>query len=94
MIFTDQAGDPLIPATVEYRLDDRTNNTEIVPWTSLPSPASTMNFTIAGDKNTIEDESHVKEIQIFGIRLDEGLAGEAHSELIYNVINLVGPTGA
>lgn len=93
MVFTDQVGDPLTPQSVDYRIDDKTNGTEIVGWTSLPGPASTMNFTIAGDRNTIEDDVHVKEIQIFGIRLDFGLAGEAHSQLEYNVLNLLGPTG-
>ena len=94
MVFEDELKDPLIPNTVEWRLDDKTNNTEVVPWTNLPSPASTMNVTIPGDNNTIEDEAHVAEQQIFGIRVDVGLAGEAHSEFLYNVLNLQGPTGA
>ena len=93
MVFTDELGDPLIPATVDYRIDDMTNSTEVVPWTALPSPAATMTFTISGDRNTIEKEKHVKEVQIFGVRVDDGLSGEGHSELIYNVVNLTGPTG-
>ncbi len=93
LVFTDEVGDPLIPATVDYRIDDMTNGTEIVAWTSLPSPAATMTFTIPGDNNTIEDEVHVKETQIFGVRVDDGLPGEGHSEFIYSVLNLTGPTG-
>ncbi len=91
MVFKDELDAPLVPTTVDWRLDDKTNGTEVVPWTSLPSPASTMTFTIPGDNNTIEDETHVKELQVFGIRVDDGLPGEAHSELIYNVVNLIGP---
>lgn len=91
MKFTDEVGDDLIPTTVEWRLDDHTNDTEVVPWTNLPAPAAIMTVTIPGNDNTIEDEDHVKEIQIFGVRVDDGLAGEGHSELIYNVINLTGP---
>lgn len=93
IVFTDELGDPLIPQTVDWRLDDRTNDIEIQPWTPLASPASTMSFTIAGDKNVITDEEHVKEVQIFGVRVDDGLAGEGHAEVIYNVLNLTGPTG-
>ncbi len=93
MVFEDEFKLPLIPTTVDYRIDDRTNGVLIVDWTALPSPAATMNFTIPGDKNTVEDESHVKEVQIFGVRVDEGLPGEGHSELIYNVLNLTGPLG-
>lgn len=94
MIFTDENGDPIVPTTVDYQIFDRTNDTEVVPWTALPSPTSTMNFIVTGDRNAIEDESHVKEIQIFGIRVDNNLAGEGYSEIIYNVLNLEAPIGA
>lgn len=93
MNFKDELDAPLIPSKVEWRLDDKTNNTEIVPWTNLASPAATMSVVIPGDNNTIEDETHVKEIQAFGLRLDDGLPGEAHQELLYNVLNLIGATG-
>ena len=93
MTFKDENGDPLVPAKVEWRLDDLTNDTEVVGWTNIPSPASTMTFVIPGDNNTIEDETHVKEQQVFGIRVDEGGVGEAHEELVYSVLNLTGPIG-
>ncbi|KKN66754.1 hypothetical protein LCGC14_0468650 [marine sediment metagenome] len=93
MVFTDFDGDPLIPTTVEWRLDDKTNDAEVVGWTVLPSPAATMVVVIPGDNNTIEDDANVKELQIFGVRVDEGLAGEAHTEFAYDVLNLSGPTG-
>lgn len=94
MVFKDEDDAPLIPSTVDWRLDDKTNNEEIQPWTSLPAPASTMTFSVAGDKNVINDETNVKEMHVFGIRVDEGLPGEAYSELLYNVVNLIGPVGA
>lgn len=91
--FKDEVGDPLIPSTVEWRLDDRTNHVELVAWTSIPAPASTMNFTVAGENNVISDEDNVREEQIFGIRVDNTLPGEGHQEFTYRVVNLRGPTG-
>ncbi len=93
MVFTDFDGSPLTPNTVEWRLDDKTNDAEIVAWTVLASPNSTMTVVIPGDDNIIEDNAHVKELQVFGVRVDDGLAGESHSEFVYNVLNLSGPTG-
>ncbi len=94
MVFTDAAGDPLIPITVDWRVDDKTNDAEVRAWTSLPSTDSTMTVVIPGDDNVIASEDNVKEVQLFGIRVDDGLAGEAHAEFAYNVLNLSGPTGA
>jgi len=91
--FKDEIGDPLIPTSVEWRLDDKTNGTEVVAWTTIPGPASIMNFTIPSDNNAIEDETNVRETQIFGIRVDEGGPGEGHEEFEYSVINLTGPIG-
>lgn len=93
MIFTDFDGSPLIPNTVEWRLDDKTNDAEVVGWTALGGLSDTMTVTIPGENNDIADEANVKELQLFGVRVDDGLAGEAHSEFSYNVLNLSGPAG-
>ena len=92
--FTDELEAPLSPTAVDWRLDDKTKGVEVVPWTPLPGPASTMNFTIPGSNNTIESELHVVEIMAVGIRVDDGLVGEAHSEFQYTILNLTGPTGS
>ena len=91
MVFTDEDGLPLIPNTVDWRLDDMTNDAEVVAWTSLAGPASTMIVTVPGSNNLIDDETHVVEKHTFGVRLDDGLPGEAYAELTYNVANLSGP---
>ncbi len=93
LAFTDEVGDPLVPTTVEWRLDAKTTPAEVVPWTGLPSPASTMTLTIPGSDNAIGDETNVSELMAFGIRVDDGLIGEAHAEFPYRIINLTGPTG-
>ena len=95
LVFTDEAGDPLVPTTAEWRLDNKETDpvTEIVAWTTMPAPASTMTVTISGANNAINDETKVREERAFGVRVDDGLAGEAHSEFQYHIINLTGPSG-
>ncbi|KKN04065.1 hypothetical protein LCGC14_1101320 [marine sediment metagenome] len=91
MVFTDEDGLPLVPTTVDWRLDDKTNGAEVVAWTSLVGPASTVVVTVPGSNNVIDNEEHVVEKHVFGVRVDDGLAGEAYAELTYNVANLSGP---
>ncbi len=93
VVFTDAAGDPLTPSTVEWRVDDLTNGAEVKAWTALGGISDTMTVVVPGSDNVIDKDQHVKEVQLFGIRIDDGLAGEGHAELEYNVLNLKGPTG-
>ncbi len=94
LVFTDEAGDPLVPTTVDHRLDDKTNGAEIQDWAVLASPASTMTYTIPGDDNVINVDANVKEEHVFGVRVDDGLPGEGYSEFLYNVVNLLAVSGA
>lgn len=95
MNFTDENKLPLVPTSVDWRLDDVVDGikTEIVPWTPLSGLASTMAVTIAGVNNAINDGTRVSERKAFGVRVDDGLSGEGYAELQYNVLNLHGPVG-
>ncbi len=95
LVFTDENKAPLVPTSVDWRLDDVVGDvaTEIVPWTGLAGMASTMSVTIAGANNDITDETRNTERKAFGVRVDDGLAGEGYSEFQYSVINLHGPSG-
>ena len=87
--FTDENGVPLAPTTADWRLDEA-DGTQIVDWTAIPSPTDSENITIPGSNNVIVDQKHVKEVKVIGVRVDEGLPGEAHNAIRYNVKNLVG----
>jgi len=91
--FKDETGSPLIPTTVEWRLDDKETNTEIVDWTNLPSPAATMTVIIPATNNEIVNEAKVREERMFGVRANVGMGAEAHAEFQYHVLNLTGPSG-
>lgn len=94
LTFTDENGDPLIPSTVDWRLDDTELDAEVVGWTPLISMASTMTMTIAADNNVIVNESKTREARMYGVRINNTMQSEAHAEFKYHVLNLVGPSGA
>ena len=90
IVFTDEVGDPLVPTKAEWRLDDHDNDSQVVDWTTLASPASTMNMIIEGTNHIIGDETNVKEKRVYGIRVNGGGQGEAYDEFHYNIVNLHG----
>ena len=93
VVFTDKDGDPLVPASVDWRVDDITNDAQVTDWASI-SPLATVEITIPGTSNIIDDDTNVREVQVITVRVDDGLAGEAHQKLNYKVMNLAGTSGA
>lgn len=93
LTFTDENEDPLIPSTVEWRLDDTEQGTEVVAWTAVPSPASTMNMVVPAEHNLIVDEDKIREARMYGIRVNFGLQSEAHAQYKYHVLNMRGALG-
>ena len=94
MAFTDENGDPLVPSTVEWKLDDIEQQSEIVPWTSLGGLAAIMNVVIPSANNAIVTETSVREERMFSVRVNDGLLAEAHEQFQYHVLNLYAPSGA
>jgi hypothetical protein len=92
--FKDEDGNPLVPTTAEWRLDDRETDTQIVDWTNMPTPAASMAVVIPGAEHVIVDEDKVREKRTFGIRANGGLAAEAFQEYHYHVLNIYGTSGA
>ena len=93
--FKDCEGLPLVPATVEWRLDDTKNSTELVDWTALTGTMeSTMKMVVPASNNTIVDETNNREPRILGIRINVGLDSEAHDQYKYHIINLTGTLSA
>ncbi len=89
--FTDENGAPLIPTSADWRLDDLTNDVEVVPWTSL-TPASTIQVTVSAQDNLIATQTNVHEKRVATVRMNEGLSTEANERKFYRIKNLKGVT--
>lgn len=94
VVLTDEEGAPLVPSTAEWRVDDVLSSTEVVGWTNIPGPTDTLIVTVAGEYNMIIDEENTREGRVFGIRINDGLEGEAHDEYKFHVLNLFAPESA
>lgn len=90
--FTDENGDPIVPSTIEWRLDDITNDTEVVGWTNIGSPATSVNVTISAQNNLISNQDNVYETRRVTVRIDEGQSTEGNQEKEYRIKNLHGTT--
>ena len=88
---TDYDGSPLTPSTLEWRLDGE-DGTELVAWTNVPGPAAETNVIVGASDHGISDQEKVREQRVFGVRIDFGLATEAHDQYCYQVVNMVGAT--
>lgn len=89
---TDYDGNPLAPSTLEWRLDSGEDGTQLVDWTNVPGPTETTNVILGATDHAIVDQTKVREARIFGVRVDNGLATEAHEQYQYHVINMLGAT--
>lgn len=85
--FRDEDGNLITPSTVEWRLDDLTNDANIVDWTVI-TPDTSVSVQCTGAHNSISAESKQYELREVSVRIDNGLATQAYKSKRYKVKNL------
>lgn len=88
--FTDENGDPVTPISIDWRIDDVDSGTEVVGWTAVGSPASSVNVQVNPASNAIIDQTKVVEKRILTVRMDNGQLTQAFETKHYRVQNLYG----
>lgn len=84
----DTAGDSYTPTTARYRLDDCLTEEELVPWTTIDTPSTSMQIVIPGDINAIIGNRRNPEAKILTVNTDLGLATQTFEEYEYRVRDL------
>jgi len=84
----DTAGDPYTPTTARYRVDDCLSEDELVAWTTIPTPSTSMQITIPGSVNAIIGSRRTPEPKVVTVNTDNGLATQTFEEYIYRVKDL------
>lgn len=84
----DVVGDPYTPVTARYRLDDCLTEAELVPWTDIDTPSTSMQITIPGSVNAIIGSRRNPEPKILTINTDNGLQTQHFEEYLYRVRDL------
>lgn len=85
----DTNGDAYTPTTARYRLDDCQSGNELIDWTAIAVPSTSMQVAIAGSLNAIIDTTlQTPERKIFTVNTDNGLSTQHFEQYRYKVKNL------
>lgn len=79
------------PTSARYRIDNPTNDTEVLAWTTL-SPATTNSITVTGAQNAIVCDHSREERRQLTVQGDVGLSTQYQVTRDWWVKNLAGQT--
>lgn len=92
--FTDENGDSIVPNTIDWRVEDLTadrhNPIEIIAWTPVGVPAASVDVQIPSSSNATTDTDKNVSLRVIRVRMNDGLATEAHQQKYYRIKNLTG----
>ncbi len=90
--FKDEDYEPFVPATIRYRLDDKTDDclTTILDWQTVTPTDSRIEITIPSSANAILNNCNSYEIRILTIQSDYGTDNQLSEDETYRVRNLQG----
>jgi len=84
----DVVGNPYTPVTARYRVDDCRTENELVPWTDIPTPSTSIQITIPGSVNAIIGSRRTPEPKILTVNTDQGLQTQHFAEYEYRIRDL------
>lgn len=76
------------PSTLKWRLDDLTNNREIVDWTEITGPSSTNEITISRENNAKYSRQQEKELRQLTIYTEDSNGNDAQDIFHYTLIRI------
>lgn len=91
--FVDENGDPAVPTSATYRVDNEATKTNIVPQTAIGSLATSVDILITSDQNYIVRPRNKSEVRTVTVEFDyTGSLGAMHgtAKYQYRLMNLYG----
>jgi len=90
--FKDEDYQPFVPATIRYRLDDKTDDitTVILDWQIASTPDSRIEILIPSSANAILNDRNDYETRVLTIQSDYGTDNQLTEDVTYRVRNLSG----
>lgn len=91
--FLDENGDPVTPTAATYRIDNEASKTAILPATSFPSLAASVDLWITSDQNFIVKPRAKSEIRTVTVQYtyeSENGPTPATAQYKYKLVNLYG----
>ena len=82
-------GDPYTPTTARFRVNDCLSGKELIGWTTIAVPSTSMQVDIAGSFNAIvNDTLQTPEKKVLTFNADNGLSTQTFTEYFYKIKNL------
>lgn len=82
----------LVPTTMQYRVDDLKSATNIVPWTTVPTPASVQEIAITAAQNAlIAPTCNDTELRRITVKTTNSTGKIAQQVFLYELVNISTP---
>lgn len=82
-------GNPYTPTTARYRLDDCLSGDQLIDWTTIAVPSTSIQIDIAGSLNAIVNNTlNSPEKKVLTFNADNGLSTQSFSQYFYKIKNL------
>ena len=89
--YFDQNGNPYIPTAVSYKLDDLTNNVNIIPWTVFSTSGTTTDqIPIASASNALTVATNKTERRQVALRITAPGGLLRYDNIFYDRLNIYG----
>lgn len=88
--YFDQNGAPYIPSTVLWKLDDITNNVNIVAWTSIGTPTASDVIAISSPQNALGNVANKVEKRQVELMITAPGGAIRYDYITYDLINIYG----
>ena len=76
------------PSVLKYRVDDLTNNREILDWTEVSSPSSTNEITITRAQNALYSRRTSKELRQISVYAEDSAGAKSQDIFHYTLIRI------
>ena len=87
----DQDDALLAPDAMEYRVDDLQSAQNVVPWTSVPTPASIQEIAITGSQNALVGTWNDTELRRVTVKTTDSVGRVALQVFLFTLVNISTP---
>jgi len=85
----DTTGKPFTPTTARYRVDDCETGNELVDWTVIVTPSTSMQITVPAIANAIINTTRTTpEPKVVTLNTDKDLSSQHFEQYFYGIKNL------
>ena len=86
--YLDKDDANITPSAVSYRVDDLTNQRQVVDWTAVAAPSTTNTITVTATENNLNSRSQEKEMRQITVNSTDSTGNVTQQIFIYTLIRI------